>query len=263
MTARHSYGANVAITTVTAILACFAAGTTPARADLNQGLIAHWPLSEGQGTWTEDVAGNHDGTIYGGPPWVAGVTGSPSDYALDFDGSNDYVNVGQFTQFGGTQHFSLCAWINRTTVSGPEPYILNNMYSSSRGIGLYSYGNMTAVTAGGINGTIYQATVRDFEDIADGQWHLIVGTYDGSALQLYIDGEWRGSNSDFSYYTASTQNMNIGRMEQGARYYFDGKIDEARIYNRALSADEVQDLPEPGTLALVMLGGLAVLRRRR
>ncbi|MBN2560202.1 MAG: hypothetical protein JXQ75_04665 [Phycisphaerae bacterium] len=246
MTARHSYGAHVVLTTVTAVLACFALGSAAAWADLNEGLIAHWPLNEGQGTWTEDVAGNHDGTIYGGPPWVAGVTGFPSDYALDFDGSNDYVNVGQFTQFGGTQPFSLCAWINRTTISGSEPYILNNMYSSSRGIGMFSYGNYTAVTVGGRDGTIYQASVFDFEDIADGYWHLIVGTYDGSALQLYIDGEWRGSNSDFSYYTASTQNMNIARMEQGARCYFDGRIDEPRIYDRALSPDEVHDLWEMG-----------------
>jgi len=267
---RQPHSVRFSLIVAVAAFGLVATSGEPAFADLSEGPIAHWPLNEGEGTFTEDVAGDHDGTICGGPPWVTGVGG----YALDFDGSNDYVNVGPFTQFGGTQEFSLCGWINRTT-SGSGPYIVDNMNSSLQGIGLFSYGDYSGVIVGGANDGTVQATVEDYENIADGEWHLIVGTYNGSMLQLYIDGEWRGSNS-ISSYTASTWNMNIGRMEQGDRWYFDGILDEIRIYNRALLASEVQQLYADGagvptvsewgmlvmTLLILATGTLVFVRRR-
>jgi hypothetical protein len=223
---------------LTAITLATCMWSPPARADLNEGLITYLKLNEGSGSSAHDSADSHDGDIYGAR-WVAGVCGS----ALDFDGVDDYVAVaGLFDQFGGTQPFSLCAWIMRTTVGGDEPYILNNMYSSWQGIGLFSDGENTAVTVGGADGGVGQGTARYHMNLVDGDWHMIVGTYDTSGLQLYIDGEPKATDDTFGTYTASYWSMNIGRMEQGDRYYFDGAVDEVRIYERALSADEVQQL---------------------
>jgi hypothetical protein len=219
------------------VLGC-AWSVNAAEGDRDRGLVAHWNFDEGSGAVAHDGSGHgHDGSIYGAT-WTDGACAQ----ALDFDGVDDYVDVVPFPQFGSTQPFSLCAWIRRTSVGGEEPYILNNMDSSHAGIGLSSDGDTTFVTVGGADGGPGQATAWDYENIADGKWHFIVGTYDGSALVLYVDGEWRAANSSFSSYTGSDWNMNIGRMEQGARYYFDGSIDEARIYDRALSESEILEI---------------------
>jgi hypothetical protein len=205
---------------------------------LDEGLIGFWNLNEGTGNITYDQSGNgHDGTIYGAT-WITGI----SDNALDFDGFDDYVDVGQFTQFGGTQSFSLCAWINTTSIQTGEPSILSNMNSSAGGIMLFSDGDRTAVTVGGKDGTNEQITVFYDNSINDGQWHFITGTYDGDYLCLYIDGIIVGSQNDFSNYTASIYNMNIGRMDDLDRMHFDGAIDEVRIYDIALSDSDIQFL---------------------
>jgi hypothetical protein len=221
----------------TSVLTIFV--TENVSADCLDGMIAYWKFDEGSGTVAYDSVDANNGIIHGAS-WTLD-TPSGEGYALDFDGYDDYVNVGQFTQFGGTQPFTLCAWIKKTTYQTGEPNILNNMCSSRGGIALFSNGNRQAVMVGGIDGTVYQAPVFEFKDIMDDEWHFIVGTYDGNNLCLYDDGHLVDCRNDFSYYTSSSYNMNIGRMEQGNRLYFDGMIDEVRIYNIALSQTEIQD----------------------
>ncbi|MCG2700589.1 LamG domain-containing protein, partial [Candidatus Parcubacteria bacterium] len=96
------------------------------------------------------------------------------------------------------------------------------------------------------SGTTYTATSTT--DINDSQWHHIVGSYDGTTMKIYIDGTLEDTNTDFS------GNLPIvdGNVRIGADYqstpdnFFSGLIDEARIYNRALSADEVGELYRAG-----------------
>ena len=91
------------------------------------------------------------------------------------------------------------------------------------------------------NSTTYTATATT--DINDNEWHHIVGTYDKTAMKIYIDGTLEDTNTDFS------GNLPIvdGNLRIGADYqpipdnFFNGLIDEARIYNRALSADEIAE----------------------
>jgi hypothetical protein len=81
------------------------------------GLVGYWKLDEGSGTIASDSSGNgHDGTIEGDPQWVAGMYGQ----ALDFDGTDDYVDIG----LGAGDYFStlnsgltVAAWINRASSS--------------------------------------------------------------------------------------------------------------------------------------------------
>ncbi|MFH0923908.1 MAG: LamG domain-containing protein, partial [Candidatus Falkowbacteria bacterium] len=85
-------------------------------------------------------------------------------------------------------------------------------------------------------------------DINDSQWHHIVGSYDGTSMKIYIDGNLEDTNTDFS----GNLPTNDGNVRIGADYqptpdnFFSGLIDEARIYNRALSADEIGELYRVG-----------------
>ncbi|MCK4553441.1 LamG domain-containing protein, partial [Candidatus Parcubacteria bacterium] len=96
------------------------------------------------------------------------------------------------------------------------------------------------------SGTTYTATSTT--DINDNEWHHIVGSYDGTTMKVYIDGVLEDTNTDFS----GNLPTNSGNVRIGADYqttaanFFDGLIDEARIYNRALSADEIGELYRAG-----------------
>ena len=83
-------------------------------------------------------------------------------------------------------------------------------------------------------------------DINDGEWHHLLGTYDGSAMKLYVDGNLEDTNTDFS----GDLPVVVGDVHIGADYeaspgnFFNGQLDEVRVYNRALADAEVQRLYE-------------------
>ena len=225
---------------------------SPARADLNEGLVGYWSFDEGEGSIAHDESGQgHDGTIHGAT-WVSGVLGM----ALDFDGENDYVDVGQYTMFGGTQPFSICAWQKKTVLQPGEAMVCGNKNSSAGGIELVVSTNVACTGVGGIDGLPGGNRVSGISPMNDGVWHFLVGIYDGQAQLIYVDCVPEGIENDmFDTYTPSTWHMNIGRQAQGNRFYFDGTIDEVRIYDRALSIEEITALDALGRPPEANAGG--------
>jgi hypothetical protein len=95
-------------------------------------------------------------------------------------------------------------------------------------------------------------TVDSSTSVADGKWHYIAATYDGTTMRIYVDGVQTGSGTSFSG-NLPTQ---AGNVRIGADYdttpanFFNGSIDDVRIYNRALSATEIQNLYKGGERTL-------------
>ena len=97
----------------------------------------------------------------------------------------------------------------------------------------------------------------------DDQWHLALGVREGSWIGLYLDGELVGNNSGQDALDVGNSQLCIGKRfsVQNNSQYYSGLIDDFRLYSRALSADEVQELynmsqvPIPATIWL-MAGGL-------
>jgi hypothetical protein len=81
--------------------------------------------------------------------------------------------------------------------------------------------------------------VNSLSTLNDGVWHHVIGTWNGSELRLYIDGVLNNSNTVASTLTYPALNTQIGRWVGGSSQYFNGYIDEPRIWNRSLSAAEV------------------------
>ncbi len=208
--------------------------TTPA---INS-LVAHWPL-DGD---ADDSVGDNHGTISGAPTWITGV----SEDALEFDGDNDYVNVGNSPSLNPTDKITVEAWIKWDGLAGDERHcIVAKSYNNNlRQYGLYmrSNGNIGWEIGEGANYYRAETTSALSVDI----WHHIVGTFDADTdtMILYIDGVENNSKNDVpSGYTMSDNghSLYIGA-RRGAIFHFNGAIDEVRIYNTALSAQKVLDL---------------------
>jgi len=200
-------------------------------------LVAYWSFDEGHGVIAHDSSCHGiDGTLNGDPQWKEGLPGLGT--ALDFDGEGDFVDCGNDPFFDLTDQITVTAWIKIRTVSEDWTSIVNKGLTAWRLETLYDTGRMHfAVTD--------EHYVNSDAEIPDGEWHHVCGTYDGVDIRLYIDGKQDPENPAAyrGKIGTNTNNLFIGRysgsFSNGA---WDGLIDEVRIYDYALSADEIIEL---------------------
>ena len=246
-------------------------------ASASASLIAHYALDEVSGTTAADSAGSNDGTIVGAAAdlTVSGILGT----GFGTPGPANYVEVADNATAGlyaGNAARSISLWYSADTVltqgrligsgSGAAAQfdITLETASNSNGVSIglrYGNGNMFW-SGGGI-------------DLDDGELHHVAVTYDGtnlvadSSLRVYIDGVLQtrdgGNNNNSGQALVTGDGFWIASETTHIRG-FNGVIDEVRVYDHALSQSEVTDLasvPEPGSFALLGLGGLLIVRRRR
>jgi hypothetical protein len=199
------------------------------------GLVAHWPLDEGQGSSASDVTGNqNEGALVNGPSWVeesAPISGvNPS--ALRLDGADDRVELSIRTLPGAEAPKTIALWFrNSETTSRLRNLVALFNETDRTGIHLGLDGDGLAVWRWG-----------EFESILssagapDQSWHHAAYSWDGSTHQLYLDGTLVDSS------TAAvlpgpirTARLGIWKLPE----IFGGDLDEVRIYDRALSDAEV------------------------
>jgi hypothetical protein len=200
--------------------------------------MAQLPFDETSGTTAIDATGNGwHGTLVGGASQVAGQTGN----AVDLSGTNQYVALpsGVVSNYDA---ITVAAWVNLDSASN-----WMRIFDFGSGTGT----NMFLTPKNGANGKIRFAIKNNgsAEQIIDGQatlptggWHHVAVTLNGSTGTLYVDGVQVGSNTAMtlkpSNLGSTTQNW-IGRSQYAADPYLDGRVDDFRIYNRALTASEV------------------------
>ena len=238
--------------------------------DIETGLIAHWKLDETSGTTAYDSAGSNDGTLAGDPCWVTGMV----DGALDFPGGTHYVDCGNDTSLDITGSRSASAWIRVDNWADP---LVSDGWDEivSKGDDEGNFDIIRWSKTDTMGFYVAGATaVRGVTAVKDGQWHLVTGVYDNPAgtLSLYIDGVLDASATCDPDLVIGVNTANVringlhipGDPSYDEVRHIDGTIDDVRIYNRALSAADVQALvPEPVTMALLGIGSLVLLRRRR
>ena len=213
--------------------------------------IAHWKLDEGSGTIAYDSAGTNNGTLVNGPIWTTGQING----ALSFDGVNDYVDVGDppdgSLDFGAGDSFTIAAWIkwNKTVYDQRDATIVHKVRTDSGGYNHEGYSLKVWMGTlffgfGDIGGARTQ--IRGVTDVNDNTWYHVVGVRDTATdkVYVYVDG---GSDAtpvtDTTTSTLANSNrFGIGRTQDYYQTYFGGIIDDVRVYNRALSAEEVREL---------------------
>lgn len=255
---------------------------TSVNAGVDQGLVAHWTFDDHTAT---DQSGNgNNGVLSGGPLFVPGVSG----LGLELDGVDDFVGVSDSPSLNPTSGLTLAAWYRPVSFagSGNDPIIDKSFTSHTPPYYQYhlgvtgdqypnppSHGNFNFSVA--VNGSSDQATSISSGNNTwtAGNWYHIVGTFDGTQLRLYVNGQVVASSNFAGSIPSYGQHVQLGKYDQ-LNSFLPGTIDDVRIYGRALSETEVfklatgQTIPTVSSLGLTVLTvaigycGIHILRRR-
>jgi hypothetical protein len=209
-------------------------------ANADPSLVGYWKLDDGSGTIAVDSSPNgNDGTLEGDPQWVEGWI----DGAMDFDGDGDAINFGNDQIFNITEQITLAVWVNTRDMGNSE----NNPWL---GKGDNAYMIKGFRTGYDIEFFIYDGDWNSAHYITDesfnNEWHHVAGTYDGTQLLIYVDGVVGASLPLNSTINVTTHDVALATNTQEGGRFYDGFLDEARIYNRALTAAEIQTVMAGG-----------------
>ncbi len=179
-----------------------------------------------------DGSGNGlGGTIMGNPMYVEGITGM----GMSFDGVNDYINFGNSTMFDFTNEITLSAWVNMNDAGngqhnpfvgkGDHAYAIKHSSGNQLQFFIYDGGWFTANVS--VNASL------------NGSWHHVAGTFDGAEIKIYVDGALGATTEHEGTIEVQPHNLTIGNNSEEEGRFYDGVIDEVRIYDRALTANEI------------------------
>jgi hypothetical protein len=212
------------------------------------GLVAAYGFEEGTGTTTADKSGNgNTGTLVNGTVWT---TSGRFGNALQFDGSNDRVDVADANSLDLTTGMTAEAWVNPTNLSGWRTVVVKEV---SGELSYLLYANDSNPTpAGYVRIGSTSSNVVGSGGIPLNTWTHLATTYDGATLRLYVNGTQVGSRALPGSIVTSNQPLRIGGNAIWGEYFV-GKIDEVRVFNRALSASEIQ-----GTMNAPVVGAQVV-----
>ena len=202
---------------------------------VSEGLVAHWKFDDGSGSTAIDSAGTNNGTLFGDPTWTAGRING----ALSLDGSSDYVSVAPVSPLAGV-NVTAQAWVRVDEFAGIWNPILTQHDLSNNGY--YFYVSSGAPAFYIVGGVAFVQVISN-EAINANQWYHVAGTNDGSNLKLYVDGELKDSSSSTGFLGVN-YNAYIG-CESTSLLYYNGLIDDVRIYNRAVSESEFLNIADP------------------
>ncbi len=203
--------------------------------------VSQWDLNEGTGaTAHNDAPSGASGTLSGALSWSQGRFGS----ALSFAGTTGAVEVPDSAALDGAA-VTVSAWVQSSGSPGDYRYIV---VKGGNGCCTGSYGLYTGMNGGlefyvASSPTTYVLSPDAGSGVWDGRWHNVVGTFDGSSVRLYVDGHEVGSGTldalPIQYGLPTSNDLVIGNYPWCAGLAFSGRIDEVKVFNRALGANEI------------------------
>ncbi len=204
-----------------------------------EGMIGYWKFDEGSGTIAYDSVGDNHGILLNGSSWTTGQVGG----ALSFDGIDDYVDCGDSSNLY-LNSFTVMAWVKSNTEIGQDrwrhKYIVHKKYNYE-----LSWAHSTdpdydkAIIFQSQNNVWNKAQIAS--PLNSAVWYFITGTYDGTELKIYLNGNLE-NGAVVSENTRMSQNpLVIGAVTPVEGHFFNGLIDEVAIYDRALSISEIQE----------------------
>jgi len=212
---------------------------------LTDNLYGWWKLND-TGTTCDDSHSTLDGTNSAGVEKVASGGVNNGAY-YDYDGSTDTTYFGDVAKPNSA--ISIAFWIKCSAQASERFIVCHAHYDGAW------YGYRVSI---GDDGYIYffcsdgAGHYLDFgkaTNLADGSWHHVVCTFNGTTGYIYTDNGTPNSNTDFSGYSityTTSHNLRFGSNETGDGNFYDGSLDLVGIWSRAISASEVDDLYKNG-----------------
>jgi len=196
------------------------------------GLVAAWGFNEGAGATAVDVSGFVNSGLLGGAAWTAqGRFGG----ALSFDGSTSEVTVADAASIDLTSGMTIEAWVKPTvTLTGWRAVLAKDV---DRYYLMASTDNLSRPGVGATFGTTSQ-NVFGTATLPVDSWTHLAATYDQTMLRLYVNGVQVATGAQTAAVSTSNAALTIGADFYGE--FFQGILDEIRIYDRALSVSEIQ-----------------------
>ena len=232
--------------------------TTYATADLAEGLVVYFTFDNVKGKTIVDDSGNGlDADIIANTEIVNGKYGKAIRITAE---GPDCVNVPASDELKITGEITMAAWINQDSWGTDGQWFDKNCHNggehSSYGIGAFNGGTNFNMFLGTGNG---RPTLSQPHGLDEKKWYHVVGTYDGSTMRVYVDGEVAAEKDEkFDFKGTNDQDLRIGCSKDRARYTFeDGSIDEAAVWRRALSEAEIKEIANEGFLDVSPLDKVA------
>jgi hypothetical protein len=212
---------------------------------LPPGLAAYWKLDETEGGIAEDTAGDNHGVLLGEPQWQP--TDGRKTGALQLDGIDDYMSAA-FVLDPADGAFSAVAWIKGDAPGGVVISQVDGIGGSGEtwlGTEPISGKLMTGLVAPPVGRFVPKPLVSE-SVITDGQWHNVGFVWDGTHRSLYVDGvEVAKDATAQAALKPATGGLYIGTDKNlEAVTFFSGLLDDVRVYNKALNAEEIAALAQ-------------------
>lgn len=215
-------------------------GNNPRIPSPNSGLIGYWSFDE-IGNIVYDLSGyQNNGTMFSGITTndLHATSSCKIGYCSNFDGIDDYIKIDNNLNYD-TNAFTILGWINSTDITSCQRTIISSKESVSSGFILaqpQEICNKLRILAN-INGNWQYAETTD--TISTNTWYFVAGIYNGSLLKIYLNNKTNFTNFSGTL-SNNSANTNIGSRNSSDMHFFKGKIDEIRIYNRALNDQEIK-----------------------
>jgi len=210
-------------------------------ASVSGGLVGHWALDEGSGSIAADSSGHgNQGTLQGDPQWIDGFIGG----ALSFNGTTDYVDCGSGASLNITEKITMAVWVKIDQFQDWDGIITKGINQAPYAMQMWGDGSLRfAANWDAPTGAVGGGTWNSNTKMTAGEWVHAVTTYDGSTIRFYLNGQ-KDSLEVAQNLTFGTVNesLTLGCDFPGGDEYFNGAMDDVRIYDRALTDEQAQEL---------------------
>jgi len=212
-------------------------------------LVAHWKLDETEGLDVADSSGygNH-GTLIGmdGTEWTSGMVGGALEFTGGSAGTPKYVEFDDVSSLQLSDSATISAWVkmnegNADVYMGIAGKLTSGFY---RGFALVRHSsNVFRLWCDDGEGNLAGHDASSDDTYTDTEWHHLVGVMDNGTSTLYVDGAKQTKEGSIDLHDSGTY-AHIGKQysDESSHRYWNGLIDDVRIYYRALSAQEISDL---------------------
>jgi hypothetical protein len=210
------------------------------KANASNSLVGYWKFDEGSGSIAHDSSGNgNDGTLMNGPQWVDGKVGK----ALHFNGVDSWVRIPHNPTISGFSQMTMEAWIEIDSFQIPVKGIVCKASGTAMPTPDSEYALVLFNTTPAFevyNGNYLVRAFADQKAPNTNTWYHVAGTWNGTHYAIYVNGVlWdSGTNSPSSPYSYPID-LQIGRIGTYSWTYFNGTIDEVKIYNYARTSVEI------------------------